>query len=104
MADATEQSYKRAGMMVPLLYVAGILAVVLGVAGVAIGKFDVGAGAMLLFGGIGVLALAHLFKLLTEIAGHLSAIRDQLEALNEVEGHLSAMKAQMNRGVLGLLG
>jgi hypothetical protein len=102
MADITEQSPKR--VMVPLLHVAGVVAALLGIDDLAVGNFGVRAGLMLLFGGLGVLALAQLFKLLTEIANHLSAIRSQLEALAEIAGDLSAMRAQMNRGVFGLLG
>ena len=45
------------------------------------------AGLPLLFGGLVAIAFAQLFELLSEIASHLAAIR-----------------AQMNKGVLGLLG
>lgn len=86
MADATERNYKRVEIVIPLLYIGGVIAAPLGVAFLVIGNFGV-AGLPLLFGGLGAVAFAQLFELLTEIAGHLAAIR-----------------TQMNRGVLGLLG
>jgi hypothetical protein len=87
MADAMERSYKRAEIIVPLLYIGGVIAVLLGMASLVAGKFGVMTGLASLFGGLGAIAFAQLFELLTEIASHLSAIR-----------------SQMNRGVLGLLG
>jgi hypothetical protein len=86
MTDATQRSQKRVEIIVPLLILAGGIAVLLGVAGVAIGGFNV-AGLSLLFGGLGAIAFAQLLELLSEIASHLAAIR-----------------AQMNKGVFGLLG
>jgi hypothetical protein len=86
MADDTEQSYKRVEIVISLLYIGGAIVVLLGVASLIAGKFGA-AGLPLLFGGLGAVAFAQLFELLTEIAEHLSAIR-----------------AQMNKGVLGLLG
>jgi hypothetical protein len=87
MTDATQRSYKQVEIVVPLLYVAGAIAALLGIASLVAGRFGVMAGLSLLFGGLGALAFAQLFELLNEIACHLAAIR-----------------SQMNRGVLGLLG
>lgn len=86
MTDATQRSQKRVEIIVPLLIIGGGIAVLLGIAGVAIGGFKVG-GLSLLFGGLGAIAFAQLLELLSEIASHLAAIR-----------------AQMNKGVFGLLG
>ncbi len=86
MTDSTQCSHKRVETIVPLLFIGAIITVLLGTASLAIGSFRV-AGLPLLFGGLGALAFAQLFELLSEIAGHLAAIR-----------------AQMNKGVLGLLG
>ena len=86
MTDATQRSQKRVEIIVPLLIIGGGIAVLLGIAGVAIGGFKV-AGLSLLFGGLGAIAFAQLLELLSEIASHLAAIR-----------------AQMNKGVFGLLG
>jgi len=102
MTNAGGQGHRQ--VIVLLFYAAGSAAVLLGVADLAVGNFGVRVGLLLLFGGLGGLALAQLFKLLGQIAGHLCAIRSQLGVLTEIEGDLSAMRAQMNRGVLGLLG
>jgi hypothetical protein len=76
----------RVEIIVPILFIGAIITVLLGVTSLAISSLRV-AGLPLLFGGLGALAFAQLFELLSEIAGHLAAIR-----------------AQMNKGVLGLLG
>jgi hypothetical protein len=86
MTDATQRSHKRVEIVVPLLFMGGGIAILLGIAGLAAGSFKV-AGLPLLFGGLGAIAFAQLLELLSEIASRLAAIR-----------------AQMNKGVLGLLG
>jgi hypothetical protein len=86
MMDSTQRSHKRVEITVPLLFVGGAAAALLGVAILAISRSGA-AGLPLLFGGLGVIGFAQLLELLCEIAGHLGAIR-----------------AQMNKGVLGLLG
>jgi hypothetical protein len=86
MTDATQRSHKRVEIIVPILFIGGGIAILLGIAGLAIGGFEV-AGLSLLFGGLGAIAFAQLLELLSEIASHLAAIR-----------------AQMNKGVFGLLG
>ena len=83
----TEQSYRRVKIIVLLLFIGGIVAALLGLATVAVGKLGVIAGFLLLFGCVGAIAMAQLLELLTDIADHLAAIR-----------------AQLSRGVFGLLG
>ena len=86
MTDAAQQSHNRIEIIVPVLFIGAMITILLGITSLAIGSFRA-AGLPLLFGGLGALAFAQLFELLSEIAGHLAAIR-----------------AQMNKGVLGLLG
>jgi hypothetical protein len=86
MIDTTQLSHKRVEKIVPLLFIGGIVAALLGLASLAVGSLRV-AGLPLLFGGLGAVAFAQLLELLSEIASHLAAIR-----------------TQMNKGVLGLLG
>jgi hypothetical protein len=108
MNDAIQKCYWRAnGIVVPLLFVEGIIAALLGMIGLAVGRFTGTTGLLLLAGGIGVTVIALLLELLTEIAKHLAVVRTQLkslELLTDVAGHLAAMRAQMGKGVLGLLG
>jgi hypothetical protein len=87
MSDAAERMYRRVAIIVPFLFVAGVIATLLGIASLVVGSFGVLAGLPLLFGGVGAIALAQLVELLKEIAIHLAAIR-----------------AQMDKGILGLLG
>jgi hypothetical protein len=87
MDSATERSYRQVKIIVLLLFIGGIIAALLGLATVAVGKLGVMAGFLLLFGCVVAIAMAQLLELLTEIADHLAAIRDQL-----------------SRGVFGLLG
>ena len=90
MDSATERSYRRVKIIVLLLFIGGIVAALLGLATVAVGKvgkLGVMAGFLLLFGCVGAFAMAQLLELLTDIADHLAAIR-----------------AQLSKGVFGLLG
>ena len=87
MIDTAERMYRRVAIIVPVLFVAGVIATLLGIASLVVGSFGVLAGLPLLFGGVGAIALAQLVELLKEIAIHLAAIR-----------------AQMDKGILGLLG
>ena len=90
MDSATERSYRRVKIIVLLLFIGGIVAALLGLATVAVGKLGklgVLAGFLLLFGCVGAIAMAQLLALLTDIADHLAAIR-----------------AQLSRGVFSLLG
>jgi hypothetical protein len=87
MDSATERSYRRVKIIVLLLFIGGIIAALLGLATVAVGKLGVMAGFVLLFGCVGAIAMAQLLELLTDIADHLAAIR-----------------AQLSKGVFGLLG
>jgi hypothetical protein len=90
MDRAAERSYRRVKIIVLLLSIGGIIAALLGLATVAVGKLcklGVMAGFLLLFGCVGAIAMAQLLELLTDIADHLAAIR-----------------AQLSKGVFGLLG
>jgi len=90
MDRATERSHGRVKIIVLLLFIGGIIAALLGLATVAVGKLGklgVLAGFLLLFGCVVAIAMAQLLELLTDIADHLAAIR-----------------AQLSRGVFGLLG
>ncbi len=87
MGSATERSYRQVKIIVLLLFIGGIIAALLGLATVAVGKLGVMAGLLLLFGCVVAIAMAQLLELLTDIADHLAAIR-----------------AQLSKGVLGLLG
>ena len=87
MDSATERSYRRVKIIVLLLFIGGIVAALLGLATVAVGKLGVTAGFLLLFGCVGAIASAQVLELLTDIADHFAAIR-----------------AQLSRGVFGLLG
>jgi hypothetical protein len=106
MADATQRSFSRVnGIIAPLLFIAGVLATSLGIVGLAVGRSV--AGLLLLFGGMGAVAVSLLLSMLLEIANHLAVIRTQLKALElltDVADHLQAMRAQMGKGVFGLLG
>ena len=90
MDSSTERSYRRVKIIVLLLFIGGIVAALLGLATVAVGKLGklgVMTGFLLLFGCVGAMAMAQLLELLTDIADHLAAIR-----------------AQLSKGVFGLLG
>ena len=87
MDRATERSHRRVKIIVLLLFIGGIIAALLGLATVAVGKLGVLAGFLLLFGCVVAIAMAQLLELLTDIADHLAAIR-----------------AQLSKGVFGLLG
>lgn len=74
MDSATERSYRRVKIIVLLLFIGGIVAALLGLATVAVGKLDklgVIAGFLLLFACVGAIAMAQLLELLTDIADHL---------------------------------
>jgi hypothetical protein len=86
MVDATQRMYRRVTIVVRSLFIAGIIAILLGVASSVVGRFGVLAG-LSLCGGVGAIALAQVVELLMEIASQLAAIR-----------------AQMEKGILGLLG
>ncbi len=85
MAHATRRSYGRVEIIVPALYIGGMISALLGIVSVAVTLG--GSGLALLFCGFGAIAFGQLLELLTEIAGHLAAIR-----------------GQVGKGVFGLLG
>ena len=87
MDRATERSYRRVKIIILLLFIGGIVAALLGLATLVVGKLGVTAGFLLLFGCVVAIAMAQLLELLTDIADHLAAIR-----------------AQLSKGVFGLLG
>jgi hypothetical protein len=80
MTDATQPSYncKRVKIVVLLLSIGGAIAALLGVTSLVLGRSRLMVGLPLLFGGLGIVAFAQLFGLLTEIATHLAAIRAQM--------------------------
>jgi hypothetical protein len=86
----TLRSHQSVEIILPLLFLGGLIAVIIAVIllifSLAVSKLGV-IGMALLFGGLGSLACAQLFQVLSEIERHLAAIRSQLE-----------------KGVLGLLG
>ncbi len=90
MMDLTQQD-QRERVIVPSLFIAGIVAGLLGITSLAAvlvtGRSGVLVGLLLLFGGIGAIAMAQLLELMVDIADHLATIR-----------------AQLGKGVLGLLG
>jgi hypothetical protein len=107
MTNATQRISRGNGIIVPLLFIVGIIAAVVGVVSLATGSFGGIAGLVLLFGGIAGTAMALFLSLLMEIAAHLAVIRTQLkslELLTDVADHLQAMRTQMGKGVFGLLG
>jgi hypothetical protein len=73
--------------IVPFLFIAGVGAGLVGVISLAVQEGGVMLGLLILFAGVGAIAMAQLLELLMEIANHLAAIRNQV-----------------GRGVLGLLG
>lgn len=78
----------------PLLFVGGIVAALLGIASLAVGRFGVVVGLPLIFGGLGAIVFSLLFQLLSKL----------VELLTEIASHLAAIRAQMEKGVFGLLG
>jgi hypothetical protein len=77
-----------------MLLIGGVIAALLGIASLAVGRFEVAIGLSLTFGGLGAIAFSFLFQLLSRLAG----------LLTEIASHLSAIRSQMEKGVLGLLG
>ncbi len=85
MAHANRRTYGRVEIIVPALYLGGVISALVGIISVAVtlGR----SGTALLFCGFGAIAFGQLLELLTEIADHLAAIR-----------------GQVGKGVFGLLG
>jgi hypothetical protein len=103
MDSATARSYRQVKIIVLLLFIGGIIAALLGLATVAfgkLGKLGVMAGFLLLFGCLVAIAMAQLLELLTDIADHLAAIRNQL---TDVAVPLATIKDRLSKGVFGLL-
>ena len=108
MTNVIQRSYWRVNtIIVPLLFIGGTLAFLLGIFGLAVKWVGVMAGLCLLFGGGGAIAMAQLLTLLINIADHLAAMREQsqvLKLLVDIEDHLATMREQMGKGVFGLFG
>jgi hypothetical protein len=117
MIGATLRDRRARRVIVPALFIGGILAALLGIAGMAVRSAGVMVGLSLLFAGVGAMAMAQLLHLLMDIADHLAVIRTQTEHLAAIMAqteHLAAIRtqtedlavirAQMSKGVLGLFG
>jgi Na+/H+-dicarboxylate symporter len=107
MTNLTQRISQVNGIIVPLMFIAGIIAAIVGVGSLATGSFGGITGLLLLFGGMAAIAIALILALLMEIALHLAIVRTQLkslELLTDVADHLQGMRAQMGKGVFGLLG
>ena len=86
MTDATRRKWPTR-VIVPSLFIGGIISTLAGIASLAVGRVGVIAGILLVFGGAGAIVMTQL-----------------LELLMDIEEHLAAIRAQLGKGVLGLIG
>ena len=87
MTEDSERILWAKSLIVPSLFIGGIVAGLLGIAILGFGRGVTTVGLLLLFAGGVALAMARLLELLVVIADHLAAIR-----------------TQVGKGVFGLLG
>lgn len=87
MTEASQRILRAKTLIVPSLFIGGMLAGLFGIACFVFVGGGVMVGIVLLFSGVAAVAMARLLELLMVIADHLSAIR-----------------SQVGKGVFGLLG
>jgi hypothetical protein len=97
MAELSKLILGAKSLIVPTLFIGGMVVGLLGIACLVFGGNGVMVGLLLIFGGVAAVAMAQLLELLMVIADHL-------ELLMVIAGHLAAIRSQVGKGVFGLLG